>query len=125
MSSAKVKKSNSVVKNADFESEKVQSKITTIRSRDVVILCISFVFTILVGLSILFIINYNQQQNTLEIEKIVERVLVAREVKLARNEPRNFERKRGYLDEHQEDDYERKKRSIHDFRSQLNGETCE
>lgn len=123
MSSAKVEKSNSVAKKSVDDGKKMPSKFT-IRGRDVVILCISFVFTISVACSVLFYIN-NNQQNAMEIEKIVESVLDARGLKLAPNEPRSFERKRGYLDENQDDDSVRKKRAVHDFRNQLNGETCE
>lgn len=121
MSSAKVEKSKLIAKNS---VEKSQSKFT-IRCCDVVILSLSFVFTISVACLILFYINKNQQQNATEIEKIVGRILDARGLKLAPSEPRNFERKRGYLDEQQDNDYVRKKRAVHDFRSQLNGEACE
>lgn len=123
MSTAKVEKSklNLVAKNS---VKKAQSKFT-IECRDVVILCLSFVFTIVVACSILFYIHNNQQKNVIEIENIVGRILDARGLKLASSEPRNFERKRGYLDEQQDDDYLRKKRAVPDSRNQLNGETCE
>lgn len=121
MSSAKVEKSNLVAKNAD---KKTESKFT-IRCCDLVILCLSFLFTISVACSTLFYINSNQQQNAVEIEKIVERILDSRNLKSAPSEPQNYDRKNGHLHGSQDDDYLRKKRAVHDFRSQLNGETCE
>jgi hypothetical protein len=124
MSTTKVEKSNLAAKKSFDEPEKQQSKFT-IRCSDVVNLCISFVFTILVACLILFYINNNQQQNAMEIEKIVESVLDARGLKLAPSEPQNVERKRGYLDKNQDDDFPRKKRAVHDFKSQMNGETFE
>lgn len=108
MPSTKVDKTNLIAKSGERPS----------RCRDAVILGISFAFTTAVACCILFYINNNQQQNVADIERIVEGILVA---KLAKNVPRDYERKRGYLDEKQEDDSVRGKRAIHDFRP-TNGE---
>lgn len=76
MSTIKVVKSNSIAKGD--EPEKMQSKFT-IRHLEA-ILSGSFMFTVLVACCILLYINNNNRQNAMEIEKIVERMLIARDL---------------------------------------------
>ena len=118
--STKVEKSNLIVNNEIDALEKMQSKFT-IRYCDVMILVVSFMFTISVACSILFYINTNQHQSAMEIEKIVESILDARTAKSATNQPLYWERKRGYLEESDENQEGRSKRSINDYRQQTNG----
>ena len=113
MSSAKVEKLKLV-------AQKSAEKAFTVR--DVVILCLSFSFTIIVACLILFFISENQQKSSVEIKEIVERILEARNLKSVKSDSKSYERKRGYLDDVQDEDSPRKKRAIHDARSTLNGE---
>lgn len=115
MPSTKVEKSNLIANNESDELEKMPSKFT-FRCCDVMILGASFVFTISVACFIIFYINNNQQQNAMEIEKIVENILNVRAAKFTANQPHHFERKRGYLDENHNSQDERSKRSINDYR---------
>lgn len=92
MPSTKVDRSNLITKADEPPS----------RCRDAVILGISFMFTIAVACGILFYINNNQQRNVADIEKIVERIL------LAKNLPRNYDA--------DEDEGSRNKRAVHEFR---------
>lgn len=106
----KAEKPISVGKNSPDELEKKPSKFT-IRCRDVVILGASFAFTIVVACCIVLRIDNNQQQNAMEIERVVKMILNAR--------PENkFE---GKLEENPEDERERSKRAVHDFRVQGQG----
>lgn len=119
MSSTKVEKSSLVENNDSDELDKMPSRFA-IRWWwcDVIILIISFVFTILVATFTLFHINNNQQRNAMELENIIENILNTRAAKLdSTSEPRYFERKRGYLEENDG----KSKRSINDYRAQSNG----
>ncbi|CRL01738.1 CLUMA_CG014954, isoform A [Clunio marinus] len=82
-----------------------------IRCRDVVILCASFSFTIAVACFMILYINDNQCQNALEIEKIVEKILIERDLQLSKTVERNF-------DAIKDEDVERSKRAINDYRVQ-------
>jgi hypothetical protein len=115
MSSEKVEKSSLIGRSSAEKASKG-------RYRDVVVLGLSFLFTIVVAAWILFFIERNQCKSANEIEKIVESILDAKGFKKAKSESKSYERKRGYLDEVQEDDLPRQKRAVHDSRSSLNGE---
>lgn len=105
--------SPNVANNSD---EKLPSRFT-IQCRDLVILSVSFVFTIAVACFILLHVH-NHQQNVKEIEMIVARVLDGRAVK---QHSVDNERKRGYLEENEENDV-RSKRAAYDSRLQSTGE---
>lgn len=121
MSSTKVEKANLLVNNPSDELRVPKSKFT-IQCRDVVILSVSFLFTTAVACFVLLYVNNNQCINATGIEKIVEKVLDERAAKIeAARVPRDFERKRGYLDERQPDDNRRSKRAAHDYRYETNG----
>lgn len=122
MSSTKVEKSNLLVNNSCDELRNPQKRFS-IQCRDVVILSVSFLFTTAVACFILLYVNNNQQLNPIGIEKIVEKILndrTAAKIEAAKI-PRDFERKRGYLDERQNDDNGRSKRAVYDYRHQTNG----
>lgn len=125
MSSKKVEKSNLLVNNSCDELRQTKAKFT-IQCRDVVILSASFLFTIAVACLVLFYINHNQRLNAIDIEEIVEKILDERAasaaVKVEVKVPRDFERKRGYLDETQADDNGRSKRAVYEYRHQTNGQ---
>lgn len=98
------------MKNSDDELDEMPSKLT-IRCRDVVILLASFVFTILVACFLLHYVDNNQQQNALEIEKIVERILEDRLIKSSQTQ--------GTI-KVSSDESVRSKRAIHDYISPSN-----
>lgn len=107
MSLAKHGKSKMVAKSPP-------EKVTTGKCRDLVILGLSFSFTIIVAGCLLLYIEKNQCKSEKEIESIVQRILEAKSVKKVESEKRSYERKRGYLDKVQENDSPRKARSVHD-----------
>lgn len=116
MSSAKVENSSSVAKKS---AEK------TFTSRDVVILCLSFLFTIIVACLILFYLSENQEKNSVEVEKIVEKILDARGFKRDKNGWQSFDGEGENVDKTQEEDSLRQKRAVYESRSTHNGESCE
>lgn len=88
--------------------------------RDVVILSVSFAFTIAVACFILFHNLNNHQQNAKQIEKIVEMILDGKVKHMMKEKSQAFERKHGNLNDKHEDTG-RNKRAIHDFGVQTNG----
>lgn len=80
---------------------------STIRCCDVLILAISFLFTILVASFVVLYINHNRHQSNAEIEKIVEKILSTK----ASDSDRFYERKRG-----DSRDGDRQKRAVNDQR---------
>lgn len=80
------------------ELENVPAK-SSIRCCDVLVLAISFLFTILVASLVVLYVNNYRHQNSIEIERIVEKILDDRARKATRETVRGFERKRGYLHE--------------------------
>lgn len=100
MPSTKLDKSKLIAKS-DSTSE------PPLQCRDLVILGISFMFTIAVACCILAYINNNQINNVADIQKVVEGILAE---KFAKNIPRDFERKRGHLVDKEENS--RNKRAI-------------
>jgi hypothetical protein len=115
------KNSNLLAKKSPDElkaAEKLPSKFT-IRFRDVMILAASFVFTIVVACCVLLHVDNNQRQNAMEIEKIVEKILATKMIKT------DFERKREYLDESEDEESLRSKRAAHDIRIPRTGKIYE
>lgn len=107
MFSPNVEKSKLLVKNSNDELEQMPSKFK-IRCCDVVILLASFAFTISVACFILLYVDNVHQQNKLEIENIVEKIIIERLEK-------SSEAQRPIKES--SDDPARSKRAIHDFRS--------
>lgn len=119
--STNVGKSKLAVSKSCDELKHPKSKFT-IQCRDVFILSVSFAFTIAVACFVLFYIDNNHRMTATGIEAMVEKILDTRAAKLeAAKVPRDFERKRGYLDERHDDDNGRSKRAVYDYRHQTNG----